>query len=117
MMDSNSEMKIEKKMEPKLIYTRKERFNDSFFIRKPIISDVNNEQIKNCNEQASFAFSYTQPHSMKINSTQVLNLNKEPLTVNHKTASFMKKILRNHFVLVTALVIASLFLANSSNAQ
>jgi hypothetical protein len=74
-MESNSEMKIENNMEPKLTYTRKEKFNDSFFIRKPIIHEANNEQIKDHNEQASFAFSYTQPHSMKANSTQVTNLN------------------------------------------
>src|SRR6476660_8985119 len=103
MMESNSEMKIENNMEPKLTYTRKEKFNDSFFIRKPIIHDANSEQIKNCNEQDSFAFSYTQPHSMKTTSTQVLNSEK-PLTVNHKKNSFMKKIIRNHFVIVIALV-------------
>src|SRR6476660_2493748 len=115
MMESNSEMKIENNMEPKLISTRKEKFNDSFFIRKPIVglatdpdsyrevADANSEQIKNCNEQTSFAFSYTQPHSMKTTSTQVLN-SEQPLTVNHTKTSFMKKIIRNHFVIVIALV-------------
>src|SRR5678816_801265 len=109
MMESNSEMKIENNMEPRLIYTRKEKFNDSFFIRKPIVVDVNSEQIQNCNEQPSFAFSYTQPHSMKTTSTPIMNFSEGPLTVNHNT-SFMKKFLRNAFPLAIAFVIANLFL-------
>jgi hypothetical protein len=38
----------------------------------PIINDANHSQTKDINEHA-FAFSYTQPHSMKTNSPQVLN--------------------------------------------
>ena len=128
MMESNSEMKIENNMEPKLTYTRKEKFNDSFFIRKPIVglatdpdsyrevADANSEQIKNCNEQASFAFSYTQPHSMKTTSTQVLN-SEQPLTVNHTKTSFMKRFLRNAFPLAIAFVIANLFFIKNSFSQ
>src|SRR5262245_41507452 len=115
MMESNSEMKIENNMEPKLIYTRKEKFNDSFFIRKSIVAELSSEQRKNNNEENSFAFSYTQPHSMKANSTQVLNcnlavaeagdeinsclrngrVNHSPLTIGHSPhkTSFMKKFL------------------------
>ena len=103
-MESNSEMKIENNMEPKLIYTRKEKFNDSFFIRKPIVVDANSEPLNDCNEQASFAFSYTQPHSMKAISTPVMNFSEGPLTVNHNT-SFMKKFLRNAFPFAIVFVI------------
>src|ERR1044071_6087666 len=90
MMESNSEMKIENNMEPKSIYTRKEKFNDSFFIRKPIVVDDSSEQIKNCNEQASFAFSYTQPHSMKATSTQVMNCNLATIEAGDKLNSYVQ---------------------------
>jgi len=113
-MESNSELKIENNMEPKSTYTRKEKFNDSFFIRKPIISDVNNDHTKDINEHA-FAFSYTQPHSMKTTSTQDLNLSlsageagEQPVAVNyHKKTAFMKKFLRNAFPIAIAFVIAT----------
>jgi hypothetical protein len=143
MMESNSEMKIEKNMEPKLSYTRKEKFNDSFFIRKPIVNEVNSEKLKVNNDQTSFAFSYTQPHSMKANSTQVTNLNLtateageninsysthpqnervnySPFTIHHsphKKTAFMKRFLRNHFLIAITLVIANLFLASVASAQ
>src|SRR5689334_16833618 len=139
MMESNSEMKIENNMEPKPIYTRKEKFNDSFYIRKPIVVALNSEQQKSNKEQASFAFSYTQPHSMKATSTQVLNLNlaaaeagdqinsyvqngkvnHSPFTIDHSPhkTSFMKKFLRNAFPIAIVFVIANLFLTNRSNGQ
>ena len=51
MMESNSELKIENNMEPKPTYTRKEKFNDSFFIRKSIIAhsindDANHDRMR-----------------------------------------------------------------------
>src|SRR5690348_941862 len=116
MMESNSEMKIENNMEPKPIYTRKEKFNDSFFFRKPIVAEMNSQQSKDNKEQASFAFSYTQPHSMKTTSTPVMNF-EVPVTVNHKKNAVMKRILRNAFPIAIVFVIANLFLTNSSSAQ
>jgi hypothetical protein len=100
---------------------------------------VNNDHTKDINAHA-FAFSYTQPHSMKTISTQVLNsnlaaggagdkinsylqngkVNHSPFTIDHsphKKTAVMRKFLRNAFPIAFVFVIANLFLANSSLGQ
>src|SRR5438128_10556191 len=116
MMKTNCELKLTN-MKTNSTQPRKEIFNDSFFTRKSIISEVNSEQLIVNNEQASFAFSYTQSRNMKTTSTEVTN-SEQPLTVNHHTKpSFMKKFLRTAFPLAIAFVIANLFLTNVASSQ
>src|SRR5215831_12636017 len=131
MMESYSTMTKNTTMKTNSTEPGKEIFNDSFFIRRPIVAEGNSEQLKNSNEQTSFAFSYIQSqHSMKANSTQGMNLspaaikagdkistylqngkvNHSPFVTPseargitdhspHKKTAFMKKFLRNHFVI------------------
>src|SRR5262245_48870459 len=93
----------------------KEIFNDSFFIRKPITSGALNK-----NERSVF-------HSLKDNSDSYTNRthNKADhensgskiVCISTPKTLFMKKIVRNHFVIAIALVIANLFFTRSGFSQ
>src|ERR1700675_3010206 len=115
MMESNCEMKTTT-MKTQSTQPRKEKFNDSFFIRKSIVSAAVNDNDKQNSIQDLNTIS---------NDTSNLFIPGKPGTddvtkstaIDHKKNSFMKKFLRNHFVLAIAFVIANLFFANNVNAQ
>ena len=48
MMESNCEMKTTTTMKPKPTLLAKEKFNDSFFIRKTIISGIEGDDYSAC---------------------------------------------------------------------
>jgi hypothetical protein len=93
---------------------RKEIFNDSFFIRKSIISLPAEMVGTAINENIDQSFS---SHDMKTTATRVLNSKEQPSVANRHKNSFMKKLLRNYSVIAIAFVIANLFLADKALAQ
>src|ERR1043166_8704674 len=104
MMESNCEMKSTT-MKPQSTQARKEIFHDSFFIRKSIMN-LPTGQVGNDSKTEE----YNSIHSvnerlplgvpMAIGSQLAIN--------NYNKTSFMKKFIRNHFVLAFAFVIACL---------
>src|SRR5438046_1550665 len=102
MMEPNCEMKTTTTMKTQSTQPVKEIFNDSFFIRKSIISDAkniaNNNSIQAVNEE------------LPIDNCQ--------LAIDHqKKNSFMKPFLRKPFVIAIAVVIANLFLVTNAFAK
>ncbi len=111
MMETNCEMKLTN-MKTQHTQPHKEIFNDSFFIRKSIISDADN----NNNQQQ--AIQYRNADHNNRSNLYIVNTpgtdNKEAVRatgIDHpKKNSFMKTFLRRYIVVAIALVIANLFL-------
>ena len=102
MMEPHSVMKMKTTMEPKLTPARKEIFNDSFFIRKSIISDAGN---------------VADPNPKQATNEQLSIGNCQSSIDNHKKNFIMKTFLRKPLVIAIAFVIANLFLVNNSFGQ
>ena len=102
MMEPHSVMKMKTTMEPKLTPARKEIFNDSFFIRKSIISDAGN---------------VADPNPKQTANEQLSMGNCQSSIDNHKKNFIMKTFLRKSFLIAIALVIANLFLVQNGFSQ
>src|ERR1044071_1250129 len=85
---------------------RKDIFNDSFFVRKPIIdnavnTDAGNHHVKKISNEPSIAFSYKQPHNMKCNSEKTLKLGLAANDAGNKINAYLQKGKVNHSPFVT----------------
>ena len=116
MMESNCELKLTN-MKTQSTQPRKEKFNDSFFIRKqmhdPITENDKQRSIQQTNAIHNNNISNLTIAAKAGNDGAVKTTGIE----NPQKNSFMKTFLRKPFVIAIAVVIANLFLANHSNAQ
>src|SRR6266487_4125911 len=109
MMESNCEMKTSTTMKTQSTQARKEIFNDSFFIRKSIISDavINNDNQFSIQDMSTF---HSKTSNLFMPGQPRNNETAKSGTIDHqKKNSFMKTFLRKTFVLAIAVVIANLF--------
>ncbi len=116
MMESNCELKLTN-MKTQSTQPRKEKFNDSFFIRKqmhdPIADNDKQRSIQQTNAIHNNNTSNLTISAKAGNDGAVITTGIE----NPQKNSFMKTFLRRPFVIAIAVVIANLFLSEKVSAQ